>query len=58
MLWLPHCSDEVPDFETLMSWAREGPRKLEIADETIFCDPKILKGVLGGKVLVALLKLQ
>ncbi|KAK8396816.1 hypothetical protein O3P69_005052 [Scylla paramamosain] len=49
VLWLPHCSDEVPDFETLMSWAKEGSKKLEIADETIFCDPKILNGVLGGK---------
>ena len=52
MLWLPHCSEPVPDFETLMSWAEEGPRKLEISDETIFCDPKILKGVLHGKVCV------
>lgn len=50
VLWLPHCSDAVPDFETLMSWAQEGPRKLEISDETTFCEPKILKGVLSGKV--------
>lgn len=50
VLWLPHCSDPVPDFETLMSWAQEGPRKLEISDEITFCEPRILKGVLNGKV--------
>lgn len=48
--WLPHYRGAPPDLDTLMCWCQEGKKKLDISDETRFCDPKILKGVLKAKV--------
>ncbi|KAK3860428.1 hypothetical protein Pcinc_033526 [Petrolisthes cinctipes] len=47
--WLPHCPEPPPEYSLLSSWPCEGPKKLELADETNFCDPKILDGVLSAK---------
>lgn len=49
--WLPHCPDDVPDLDTLGSWSREGKEKLTITDETEFCSPKVLKGILRAKTI-------
>ncbi|XP_069191873.1 cap-specific mRNA (nucleoside-2'-O-)-methyltransferase 1 isoform X2 [Procambarus clarkii] len=50
VVWLPQCPDVVPpDFDTLLSWSQDGKKKLDITDETNFCDPKILEGILKAK---------
>lgn len=35
--------------QEMEEWMEEGPVKLTIDDETTFCDPDILKGVLSSK---------
>lgn len=47
--WLPHCTNAPPDYDTLLSWSRDDKKKLDISDETNFCDPKILEGILNAK---------
>ncbi|XP_046383101.1 cap-specific mRNA (nucleoside-2'-O-)-methyltransferase 1 [Ischnura elegans] len=51
VLWLEekdHCTLRSSDLE---SWMKEGPKKLEIDDETEFCDAEILQGVLNNKTI-------
>ncbi|KAK7072367.1 Cap-specific mRNA (nucleoside-2'-O-)-methyltransferase 1 [Halocaridina rubra] len=47
--WLPHCSEETPDLDTLNSWLTEDEKKLDLTGETNFCDPQILDGILKTK---------
>ena len=44
----PDLSPPAPN--DLENWIIKGHRKNEIADETTFCDEKVLKGILAGKV--------
>lgn len=47
--WMPQCTEEPPDIKELRSWVQEGKKKLSIDDETLFCDPEVLKNVLDSK---------
>ncbi|KAG7162210.1 Cap-specific mRNA (nucleoside-2'-O-)-methyltransferase 1-like [Homarus americanus] len=49
ILWLPHCPDTPPDYDTLLLWSRDDKKKQDISDETNFCEVKILEGVLAAK---------
>ena len=50
VLWLPMCSADILRSEDTSDWLAQGPRKKEIADETTFCDPSVLKEILSAKV--------
>uniref|UniRef100_A0A1B0GQI7 Cap-specific mRNA (nucleoside-2'-O-)-methyltransferase 1 n=1 Tax=Phlebotomus papatasi TaxID=29031 RepID=A0A1B0GQI7_PHLPP len=49
--WLHGELDDLEDLDRsrLDEWLVQGPKKLIIDDETLFCDPEILKGVLEAK---------
>lgn len=49
--WLPHNPDPPPDLDILLSWSQDGEKKLDISDETNFCEQKILEGVLNAKTV-------
>ncbi|KAG8226395.1 hypothetical protein J437_LFUL011933 [Ladona fulva] len=49
VFWLEEKNHTPLDSQTLDSWVREGSTKLEIDDETKFCDPEILRNVLHSK---------
>lgn len=52
VLWLPQCpeSTTLPSLAQLNAWVVEGPRKLNIEDEIMYCDEDVLLGVLSAKV--------
>ncbi|XP_067837158.1 cap-specific mRNA (nucleoside-2'-O-)-methyltransferase 1-like [Heptranchias perlo] len=50
--WFPECSLEVPHAAELREWMVIGQRKMEIEDETEFCDAKLLSKVLRCKVSI------
>ncbi|XP_066991198.1 cap-specific mRNA (nucleoside-2'-O-)-methyltransferase 1 [Anabrus simplex] len=47
--WLAEDDHKPISEKELSHWAKEGPRKLAIDDETHFCDPNVLKNVLSSK---------
>lgn len=47
--WIPKCTEEPPDIKELRQWVLEGKKKLTIDDETLFCDPDVLRNVLDCK---------
>uniref|UniRef100_UPI00398EE298 cap-specific mRNA (nucleoside-2'-O-)-methyltransferase 1-like n=1 Tax=Pristiophorus japonicus TaxID=55135 RepID=UPI00398EE298 len=47
--WFPECSCEVPPAAELRDWMTIGQRKMEIEDETEFCDGELLSNVLRCK---------
>ncbi|CAN7937793.1 unnamed protein product, partial [Ixodes hexagonus] len=49
MDWMPECTEEPPDIKELRQWVLEGKKKLTIDDETLFCDPDVLRNVLECK---------
>ncbi|KAB7505155.1 Cap-specific mRNA (nucleoside-2'-O-)-methyltransferase 1 [Armadillidium nasatum] len=49
VFWLPQSDDPSPDFQTLLSWVKEGAKKLDISDEIKFCHPKVLQQILSSK---------
>lgn len=49
--WLPSCPDTAPlTLAQLSDWMNVGPKKLDISDETDYCDAEVLQGVLSAKV--------
>ncbi|XP_069744246.1 cap-specific mRNA (nucleoside-2'-O-)-methyltransferase 1-like [Narcine bancroftii] len=47
--WFPECSLEIPPATELRDWMCIGQRKMEIDDETEFCDGQLLKDLLQCK---------
>lgn len=47
--WMPECTEEPPAITELRQWVVEGPKKMTIDDETLFCDAEVLKEVIGCK---------
>ncbi|KAK7872080.1 hypothetical protein R5R35_004564 [Gryllus longicercus] len=49
VFWLEEKDHTPLSDDEFISWFKEGPRKLNIEDETLFCDPKVLKRVISSK---------
>ncbi|XP_059839475.1 cap-specific mRNA (nucleoside-2'-O-)-methyltransferase 1 [Hypanus sabinus] len=47
--WFPECSLKIPNASELREWMCIGQRKMEIEDETEFCDGDLLRDVLRCK---------
>ncbi|XP_047739805.1 cap-specific mRNA (nucleoside-2'-O-)-methyltransferase 1 [Hyalella azteca] len=52
VLWMAECPNPEPlSLALLTQWMTIGPKKLDISDETDYCDESILKGVLDAKTV-------
>lgn len=49
IIWIACMSMGPPNIEDLKDWMRIGPTKRTIEDETLFCDARVVSGVVGLK---------
>ncbi|XP_065052037.1 cap-specific mRNA (nucleoside-2'-O-)-methyltransferase 1-like isoform X2 [Rhopilema esculentum] len=53
--WIPSCELLPPNLDEMEEWPTISPRNETIEDETDFCDPQVLEGILDSKKLFDML---